>query len=48
MARWKATQVHAQPPDSHLLSADFYERWKKEVGATAWGLLEREVGRIGQ
>lgn len=30
-----------------LLSADFYARWKKELGATAWGLLEQEVGRLG-
>ena len=30
-----------------VLSAAFYERWKKEIGATAWNLLEREVGRLG-
>jgi TRAP-type C4-dicarboxylate transport system substrate-binding protein len=29
-----------------LLSADFYERWKKEIGSKAWGLLEREVGAL--
>ncbi len=29
-----------------VLSAAFYERWKKEIGATAWDLLEREVGRL--
>ncbi len=29
-----------------LLSAGFYERWRKEIGSTAWGLLEREIGKL--
>jgi len=28
------------------LSADFYRRWKREFGATAWSLLERAVGPL--
>ena len=30
-----------------LLDAGFYARWKSHIGATAWGLLEMEVGRLG-
>lgn len=30
-----------------LLEGDFYARWKAQLGATAWGLLERGVGRLG-
>lgn len=29
------------------LGGGFYQRWKSQLGATAWGLLEREVGRLG-
>ncbi len=29
------------------LGGGFYQRWKDEFGPTAWGLLEREVGRLG-
>ena len=29
------------------LGGGFYQRWKSEFGPTAWGLLEREVGRLG-
>jgi len=29
------------------LGGSFYQRWKTELGSTAWGLLEREVGRLG-
>jgi TRAP-type transport system periplasmic protein len=29
------------------LGGGFYQRWKSELGSTAWGLLEREVGRLG-
>jgi tripartite ATP-independent transporter DctP family solute receptor len=29
------------------LGGGFYQRWKSELGPTAWGLLEREVGRLG-
>jgi hypothetical protein len=29
------------------LGSGFYQRWKAEFGATAWGLLEKEVGRLG-
>ncbi len=29
------------------LGGGFYQRWKREFGATAWNLLEREVGRLG-
>ena len=28
------------------LSADFYRRWKREFGATAWDLLEAAVGKL--
>lgn len=30
-----------------LLGTDFYARWKKEIGSTAWGLLEKDVGKLG-
>jgi TRAP-type C4-dicarboxylate transport system substrate-binding protein len=26
---------------------DFYGRWKREFGPTAWSLLEEQVGRLG-
>src|SRR6266581_3604600 len=29
------------------LGGGFYQRWKAELGATAWNLLEGEVGRLG-
>jgi hypothetical protein len=29
------------------LGSGFYQRWKGEFGATAWGLLEEQVGRLG-
>lgn len=29
------------------LKGDFYPRWKKQIGAKAWTLLENEVGRLG-
>ena len=29
------------------LGAGFYQRWKKQFGDTAWGLLEAEVGMLG-
>jgi TRAP-type transport system periplasmic protein len=29
------------------LGGGFYQRWKSEFGATAWNLLEDEVGRLG-
>jgi len=29
------------------LAAGFYARWKSQLGATAWGLLERATGRLG-
>src|SRR6266705_1429723 len=29
------------------LGGGFYQRWKAELGATAWTLLEGEVGRLG-
>lgn len=29
------------------LGGGFYQRWKSDFGPTAWGLLEREVGRLG-
>jgi TRAP-type transport system periplasmic protein len=29
------------------LGGGFYQRWKNEFGPTAWGLLEREVGKLG-
>ena len=29
------------------LGGDFYQRWKTQLGETAWSLLEAEVGRIG-
>ena len=29
------------------LAGDFYRRWKNELGATAWSLLEAKVGRLG-
>jgi tripartite ATP-independent transporter DctP family solute receptor len=29
------------------LGAGFYQRWKKQFGDTAWGLLEAEVGKLG-
>jgi tripartite ATP-independent transporter DctP family solute receptor len=28
------------------LGADFYRRWKGELGATAWGLLEKTTGKL--
>ncbi len=30
-----------------LLAGGFYTRWKAQLGATAWGLLEKGVGRLG-
>ena len=30
-----------------LLSGGFYARWKSELGATAWGLLELTTGKLG-
>jgi len=29
------------------LAGDFYRRWKNEIGAMAWNLLEAQVGRLG-
>jgi tripartite ATP-independent transporter DctP family solute receptor len=29
------------------LAASFYPRWKEQLGSTAWGLLEDQVGRMG-
>ena len=29
------------------LGGDFYRRWKTQLGATAWNLLEAQVGRLG-
>jgi TRAP-type transport system periplasmic protein len=29
------------------LAAGFYPRWKGQLGTTAWGLLEDQVGRLG-
>lgn len=29
-----------------LLGADFYGRWKAQLGSTAWDLLERETGKL--
>ncbi len=29
------------------LAGEFYSRWKSELGATAWKLLEAQVGRLG-
>lgn len=29
-----------------LTESGFYRRWKEELGATAWGLLEADVGRL--
>jgi hypothetical protein len=29
------------------LGGGFYQRWRKEFGATAWLLLEDEVGKLG-
>jgi len=29
-----------------LLGADFYTRWKKRLGSTAWDLMERETGKL--
>jgi len=29
------------------LGGGFYQRWKGEFGPTAWGILEREVGKLG-
>jgi len=29
-----------------LLGADFYRRWKTQLGSTAWGLLEKETGKL--
>jgi tripartite ATP-independent transporter DctP family solute receptor len=29
------------------LGGGFYQRWKSELGPTAWSLLEREVGKLG-
>ena len=29
------------------LGPAFYQRWKAQLGATGWGLLERQVGRLG-
>jgi TRAP-type C4-dicarboxylate transport system substrate-binding protein len=28
-----------------VLSGDFYRRWRRELGETAWRLLEQSVGR---
>ena len=30
------------------LTSGFYARWKAQFGATAWDLLEREVGKLGK
>lgn len=29
-----------------LLGADFYARWKKRLGATAWRLMEQQTGKL--
>jgi tripartite ATP-independent transporter DctP family solute receptor len=29
------------------LGGGFYQRWRKEFGATAWALLEEQVGKLG-
>lgn len=29
-----------------LLGTDFYARWKKRLGATAWDLMEQETGKL--
>lgn len=29
------------------LAASFYPRWKEQLGGTAWGLLENQVGKLG-
>jgi hypothetical protein len=29
------------------LGGGFYQHWKGEFGATAWSLLEEQVGRLG-
>ena len=29
------------------LGGEFYRRWKAQLGATAWNLLEAQVGRLG-
>ena len=29
-----------------LLGADFYRRWKAQLGSTAWELLEKETGKL--
>lgn len=29
------------------LGADFYRRWKTQLGSTAWSLLEKETGKLG-
>jgi len=29
------------------LGGGFYQRWKNEFGATAWSILEAEVGKLG-
>jgi hypothetical protein len=29
------------------LGGGFYQRWKNEFGATAWSILENEVGTLG-
>jgi tripartite ATP-independent transporter DctP family solute receptor len=29
------------------LGGGFYQRWRKEFGATAWAILENEVGKLG-
>ena len=29
------------------LTGGFYPRWKSQLGATAWQLLEDQVGRLG-
>jgi len=31
----------------HRLAAGFYARWKSQLGATAWGLLEGATGKLG-
>jgi hypothetical protein len=29
-----------------VLTGEFYRRWRRELGETAWELLERAVGRL--
>jgi len=29
-----------------LLGADFYRRWKAQLGSTAWELLEKDTGKL--